>query len=64
MVCGLCYRGNPDSAHLTTDERRVIKRRIANRESAQRARDRKQEDAKATAVEVRIVAPPSRAHLH
>ncbi|KAK9791865.1 hypothetical protein WJX73_009439 [Symbiochloris irregularis] len=38
------YRGDPDAAHLSQPERRQIKRRIVNRESARRVRERKQEN--------------------
>ena len=57
-MCALERSGNPDSPHLTKNERRVIKRRIANRKSAQRAKEKKQEDEKATADAVRSTGPP------
>ena len=39
----ISYRGDPDSPNLTPTERRRIKRRIANRESARRVRARRQD---------------------
>lgn len=39
----LAYNGNPDAPHLTDQERRKIKRRIANRESARRVRAKRAE---------------------
>ena len=50
--------GNPDSPHLTTNERRVIKRRIVKRQAAQRAKEKKRENEKATADMVRGTEPP------
>lgn len=40
----IAYSGDPDASHLSIEERRLIKRRISNRESAQRVRQRKQDD--------------------
>ena len=40
----IAYCGDPDSPDLTPAERRRIKRRIANRESARRVRARRQGD--------------------
>jgi DNA repair ATPase RecN len=37
----VAYSGDPDSPHLTEDERCKIKRRAANRESARRVRQKK-----------------------
>ena len=39
----ILYSGNPDAPHLTSAERRCIKRRAANRESARRVRTRRQD---------------------
>ncbi|KAK9802899.1 hypothetical protein WJX73_003452 [Symbiochloris irregularis] len=39
----ILYRGDPEAPHLSDGERRKIKRRIANRESARRVREKKQE---------------------
>ncbi len=37
----ITYKGDPEAADLTEDERRRIKRRIANRESARRVRQKR-----------------------
>jgi hypothetical protein len=39
----ITYKGDPDSNNLTEEERRRIKRRIANRESARRVRQKRQD---------------------
>ena len=39
----IAYQGDPNAPHLTEQERRRIKRRIANRESARRVRNKRQE---------------------
>lgn len=39
----IAYKGDPNDPRLTEDERRRIKRRIANRESARRVRQKRQE---------------------
>jgi hypothetical protein len=39
----IAYKGDPNSPHLTEDERRRVKRRIANRESARRVRQKRQD---------------------
>jgi hypothetical protein len=39
----ITYKGDPNSAHLTEGERKRIKRRIANRESARRVRQKRLE---------------------
>lgn len=39
----IAYKGDPNASNLTETERRRIKRRIANRESARRVRARRQE---------------------
>lgn len=39
----IAYRGDPNSPALTEDERRRVKRRIANRESARRVRQKRQD---------------------
>ena len=48
----IAYCGDPDSPDLTPAERRRIKRRIANRESARRVRARRQEQIEEMAVKV------------
>jgi hypothetical protein len=48
----IAYCGDPDSPDLTPSERRRIKRRIANRESARRVRARRQEQIEEMAVKV------------
>lgn len=40
----IAYRGDPNAPELTDQERRRIKRRIANRESARRVRHKRQEE--------------------
>jgi uncharacterized membrane-anchored protein YhcB (DUF1043 family) len=40
----IAYRGDPNAPELTDAERRRIKRRIANRESARRVRHKRQEE--------------------
>ncbi|KAK9811169.1 hypothetical protein WJX73_007919 [Symbiochloris irregularis] len=47
------YRGDPDASHLTDQQRRQIKRRIANRESARRMRDKKQESDESLQIEIK-----------
>lgn len=37
----ITYKGDPEAADLTEEERRRIKRRIANRESARRVRQKR-----------------------
>lgn len=37
----IAYVGDPDDPNLTPEQRRRVKRRIANRESARRVRNRK-----------------------
>lgn len=39
----IAYKGDPNASHLSEAERRCIKRRIGNRESARRARARRHE---------------------
>ena len=39
----IVYNGDPDAPELTDAERRRIKRRIANRESARRVRNKRHE---------------------
>ena len=39
----IAYKGDPNAPELTEQERRRIKRRIANRESARRVRNKRQE---------------------
>ena len=49
----IAYTGDPESADLTPAERRRIKRRIANRESARRVRARRQDQIEDMAQKVR-----------
>jgi hypothetical protein len=37
----ITYKGDPEASNLTEEERRRIKRRIANRESARRVRQKR-----------------------
>jgi hypothetical protein len=46
------HKGDPDDPGLTEKERRRIKRRIANRESARRVRYRRQEEMEEMQIEV------------
>ena len=38
----MAYNGDPESSQLSDGERRIIKRRIANRESARRVRQKRE----------------------
>ena len=49
----IAYHGDPDSPELTEAERRRIKRRIANRESARRVRHKRQEELEELQAKVR-----------
>lgn len=51
MLC----RGNIDSANLTSQERKQLRKRIGNRESARRMRDRKLEHDQRLRSEVRLL---------
>lgn len=51
----VAYRGDPDAPELTEKERRRIKRRIANRESAQRVRHRRQEELEEMQLKMDLV---------
>lgn len=55
----IAYCGDPDSPDLTPAERRRIKRRIANRESARRVRARRQDLIEEMAVKVHTLLFPS-----
>ena len=50
----IAYKGDPNAANLTEAERRRIKRRIANRESARRVRARRQETLEELQVRVAL----------
>ncbi len=56
----ITYKGDPDAKNLTEGERRKVKRRIANRESARRVRARRAE----TLGELQIKVRPVPAHPH
>ncbi|KAK9794664.1 hypothetical protein WJX73_003249 [Symbiochloris irregularis] len=49
------YRGDPDAKHLTEQQRRQIKRRIGNRESARRMREKKQADEQCLKTQLEAV---------
>ena len=49
----IIYCGDPDAPDLTPQERRRIRRRIANRESARRVRARRQDLLEDMAIKVR-----------
>lgn len=51
----ITYKGDPDAKNLTEGERRKVKRRIANRESARRVRARKAETLEELQIKVRPV---------
>ena len=53
----LAYTGDPDSPALSDADKRKIKRRIANRESARRIRNRQLQKTEALMTEVRRPAP-------
>lgn len=48
----IAYKGDPNAPNLTEAERRRVKRRIANRESARRVRARRQETLEELQVRV------------
>lgn len=52
----IAYRGDPNAPELTDQERRRIKRRIANRESARRVRHKRQEELEDMQIKVRLLA--------
>ena len=61
----LAYKGDPDAPELTEVERRRIKRRTANRESARRVRSKRQgllEETQAKVLIVPQVAAPGVCH--
>jgi len=49
----IMHKGDPNDPTLTEKERRGIKRRIANRESARRVRHRRQEELEEMQLKVR-----------
>jgi hypothetical protein len=53
----IAYTGDPNAPHLSEAERRRVKRRIANRESARRVRMRKMEQVEELVVKVREPRP-------
>lgn len=55
----ITYNGDPDAKNLTEGERRKVKRRIANRESARRVQARRA----GTLEELQIKVRPVSAHL-
>lgn len=48
----IAYKGDPDSILLTEGERRKVKRRIANRDSARRVRARRAETLEELQIKV------------
>ena len=52
----IAYLGDPDAPHLTPAERRRMKRRVANRESARRVRARQFLQVSAMADKVMILS--------
>ena len=50
----IAYQGNPFSPDVTPEQRRVILRRVANRESARRVRERRHEELERTTQKVSI----------
>ena len=55
----IAYKGDPNALNLTEAERRRIKRRIANRESARRVRARRQ----GTLEELQVKVSAATSHL-
>ncbi len=53
----IIYTGDPDAPDLSPQERRRIRRRIANRESARRVRAKRQDLLEEMSIKVR--PPPS-----
>ena len=53
----IAYKGDPNAPNLTESERRRIKRRIANRESARRVRARRQGTLEE--LQVKVSSPPN-----
>lgn len=49
----IAYTGDPNDPSLTEAERRRVKRRIANRESARRVRQRRLQEVDSILVQVR-----------
>ncbi len=56
----ITYNGDPNAPELTEAERRKVKRRIANRESARRVQQRRKE----MIDELQHKACPPLSHLH
>lgn len=52
-----CCSGDPNAKHLTETERRQIKRRIANRDSARRVRQKKLQTVSELSLQVRPHLP-------
>ena len=55
----IIYCGDPDSPDLTPQERRRIRRRIANRESARRVRAKRQDLLEDMSIKVGVSSAPS-----
>ncbi len=53
----IIYSGDPDAPDLTPQERRRIRRRIANRESARRVRAKRQDLIEEMSIKVRPQKP-------
>ena len=53
----IAYRGDPYAPGLAPEQRRVILRRIANRESARRVRARRQDELDRLTQQVRAAVP-------
>ena len=51
----IAYRGDPNAPELTDQERRRIKRRIANRESARRVRHKRQEELEDMQIKASLI---------
>ena len=58
------HKGDPDDPELTEKERRRIKRRIANRESARRVRYRREEEMEEMQIRVSMVEKRGYCHPH
>ncbi|KAK9840565.1 hypothetical protein WJX81_001658 [Elliptochloris bilobata] len=57
----IAYKGDPDAPGLTEEDRRRIKRRIANRESARRVRQKRQEQLDELEIKVGELARQNQA---
>ena len=60
----IIYSGDPDAPDLTPQERRRIRRRIANRESARRVRAKRQDLIEEMSIKVRPQKPCKPACIH